>query len=231
TVVGVDGTVYGIQSGKLFAMGVTPQLSVSDPVITEGTGGATFATFTVSLNYPRTVTGTNAITVNYTTANDTAGPDDYTPTSGTLTFLPSNIDGANPNYPTGVGETSKTITVQINPDALDEFDETFFLNLSAANGATIVDPQGQAAIIDDDAAPSLTINDVSVNEGNVGTTGAAFTVSLSAASGKTITVNYATADGTATIDNNDYRALNDSLTFAPGETSKTVTVSVNGDTA
>jgi hypothetical protein len=232
TVVGVDGTVYGIQIGKLFAMGVTPQLSVSDPVITEGTGGTTFATFTVTLNYPRTVTGTNAITVHYATADGTAvAGSDYTATSGTLTFLPSNIDGANPNYPTGVGETSKTITVPINPDALDEFDETFVLNLSDATGADILDGTGQATIVDDDGPPSLAINDISINEGDAGTTAATFTVSLSAASGKTITVNYATADGTATTADNDYQGLSGSLTFAPGETSKTVTVSVNGDTA
>ena len=88
-----------------------------------------------------------------------------------------------------------------------------------------------ATIVDDDAAPSLAINDISVNEGDAGTTAAAFTVSLSADSGKTVTVNYATADGTATTGNNDYQSLSGSLTFAPGDTSKTVTVLVNGDTA
>src|SRR5262249_24835910 len=119
---------------------------------------------------------------------------------------------------------------QINPDALDEFDETFFLNLSGATGATILDSQGQATIVDDDAAPGLTINDVSVNEGDAGTTAATFTVSLSAASGKTVTVMYATADATATTGDNDYQNLSGSLTFAPGEASKTVTVLVNGDT-
>ena len=55
------------------------------------------------------------------------------------------------------------------------------------------------------------------------------TVALNAASGKTVSVNWATADGTANAPA-DYTADNGSLTFAPGETSKSVTVSVNGDT-
>jgi Calx-beta domain/FG-GAP-like repeat len=77
--------------------------------------------------------------------------------------------------------------------------------------------------------PSLSINDVSVTEGNAGTTNANFTVTLSAASTTAVTVNYATADQTATAPG-DYTATNGTLTFAPGETTKPVTVLVNGDT-
>src|SRR5262249_11090799 len=54
-------------------------------------------------------------------------------------------------------------------------------------------------------------------------------VTLSAASGQTVTVHYATANGTATTSNNDYTATSGTLTFAPGETSKTVSVTVRGD--
>jgi len=54
-------------------------------------------------------------------------------------------------------------------------------------------------------------------------------VSLSAASDKTISINYATANGSATTANNDYAATWGTLTFAPGETTKTITVQVNGD--
>jgi len=69
---------------------------------------------------------------------------------------------------------------------------------------------------------------VTISEGNTGTVAAQFTVTLSAASTQTVTVAYATADGTATA-GSDYQAASGTLTFAPGETSKTVTVLVNGD--
>src|SRR5262245_50319814 len=70
--------------------------------------------------------------------------------------------------------------------------------------------------------PTLSINDVSVTEGNDGTTSAVFTVTLSRASSQTVTVNYATADGSATTANNDYMAASGTLTFAPGQTSQTI---------
>jgi hypothetical protein len=77
--------------------------------------------------------------------------------------------------------------------------------------------------------PSLSINDVSVNEGQIGTTNAVFTVTISAASTQTVTVNFSTANGTATA-GSDYVAQSGVLTFTPGQTSKTITVLVNGDT-
>ena len=76
--------------------------------------------------------------------------------------------------------------------------------------------------------PRSTISNVSVTEGNTGTKTASFTVTLSAASGQTVTVNYATANGTATA-GSDYVATTGTLTFAPGVTSQPVAVTVNGD--
>ena len=76
--------------------------------------------------------------------------------------------------------------------------------------------------------PVLSVDDVSVTEGDSGTTDAVFTVSLSAASALSVTANFATADGTAAAPG-DYQAAGGSLTFAPGETAKTVTVKVKGD--
>ena len=79
--------------------------------------------------------------------------------------------------------------------------------------------------------PTLSIGDVSVVEGNSGTTPAVFVVTLSAASDQPITVDYATADGTATAANNDYQPTSGTLTFAPSTITQTITVLVNGDTA
>ena len=84
-------------------------------------------------------------------------------------------------------------------------------------------------ITNDDGAPGLSVNDVTVTEGDSGTTNATFTVTLAPASGQNVSVNYATADGTATAPA-DYAATSGTLTFAPGQTTKTVTVPVVGDT-
>src|SRR5439155_691403 len=75
-----------------------------------------------------------------------------------------------------------------------------------------------------------TINDVAANEGNSGTTPFTFTVTLSNPSYQTVTVQYSTADGTATTADNDYVAAGGTVTFAPGTTTQAVTVTVNGDT-
>jgi hypothetical protein len=190
-------------------------LSVNDASVTEGNAGTTTATFTVTLS---AVSG-SAVTVDFATANGTAtvADGDYGATSGTLTFA--------------AGETSKTITVDVNGDTKFEANETFFVNLSNAMGATITDGQGQGTINNDDAMPSISINDVAVTEGNAGTTPATFMVTLSAVSGVTTTVNYATSDGTA-AGGSDYVAIGSTvLTFNPGETVKTITVNVIGDTA
>ncbi len=72
--------------------------------------------------------------------------------------------------------------------------ETFFVNLSTAVNATIADNQGQGTITDDDPTPSLSIDDVTADEG-AGTM--TFTISLSAVSGQAVSVDYTTTDGTA----------------------------------
>ncbi len=191
---------------------VPPSLSVNDVTVTEGGNGATsLANFKVSLS----AVSSKTITVSYATANSSAvAPGDYTATSGTLTFAP--------------GKTSKTIAVTVNGDATDENNETFFVNLSNASNATIADAQGVGTITDDDAPPTLSISDVTIVEGSGTNPLARFTVSLSAASGKTVTVSYATADGTA-LANSDYVAKSGTLTFNPGQTSKVVAVTVLGD--
>ena len=189
----------------------SPTLSINDVTVAEGNTSTINATFTVTLS---AVSG-QAITVNYATADISAiQPSDYTTSIGTITFAP--------------GETSKTITVSVKGDALDEVSETFNVTLASPTNSTIADGTGIGTITDDDASPTLSINDVTVAEGNTGAVNATFTVTMSAVSGQAITVNYATADISA-IQPSDYTTSIGTITFAPGETSKTITVSVKGD--
>lgn len=194
---------------------VSPPLSISigDVQIAEGNSGTTQAVLTVTLSEASSET----VTLDYSTADGTAlAGSDYEAASGTLTFAP--------------GETSKTITVNVLSDTVVEPNETFVVNLSNATGATIADGQGVVTITNDDVSlPSLTISDVTKKEGNRRTTSFGFTVTLSEPASVPVTVNFATADGTATAASGDYVAKSGSLTFNPGETAKTITVKVNGD--
>ncbi len=189
-----------------------PEITINDVTVTESNSGTVNATFTVSL----AAASAQTVTVDFATADGTAtAPADYQTNNGALTFNP--------------GDLTKTITVLVNGDTLDEAAETFFVNLSNASNAVLLDNQGQGTISDNDPAPSLSINDVSVAEGDSGTGSLTLTVNLSTASGQTVTVNYATADNTATA-GSDYQATSGTLTFNPSETSKTISVAVNGDT-
>ncbi|MEB2233544.1 putative Ig domain-containing protein [Xanthomonas campestris pv. campestris] len=192
-----------------------PTLSINDVSVNEGNAGTSNATFTVSLSQPA---GAGGVSFDIATADGsaTAGVD-YVASSLTGQTIPA-------------GSSSATFTVLVNGDTLSEPNETFFVNVSNVSGAGVSDAQGQGTIVNDDALPSLSIDDVSVNEGNSGTTTATFTVTLSAASGQTVSVNYASADGTATA-GSDYVARSGTLTFAPGTTAQGVAITVNGDTA
>ena len=120
------------------------------------------------------------------------------------------------------------MTVNGTGDTTVEPNETFAVNLSAPSGATLFDWQGVGTILNDDG-PVLRISDVSQAEGHAGTTAFPFTVTLSPASTGPVTVKYATANGTA-LAGSDYTATSGTLTFTPGQTSKTVTVNGLGDT-
>ena len=190
-----------------------PAISITDKTQLEGNSGSANFDFAVTLSNPSDQT----ITVNYATVDGTATqPSDYTSTSGTLTFMP--------------GDLSKTVNVSVNGDNVFEPDETFTVHLSTVMNATIADADGAGIIQNDEAARTLSIDDVSHAEGNSGTTTFAFTVTLSGQSSQTVTVDFATANGTATA-GSDYVSNSGTLTFAPLETTKTINVSVNGDLA
>src|SRR5216117_1768124 len=105
-----------------------------------------------------------------------------------------------------------------------------FGQTNCSGQAFTITPSGSQPSVIVSAPPTIAINDVTVTEGNGGTTNAIFSVTLSAASSQTITVDFATADDTATVADNDYVAASGTVTFAPGVTSQPVTVTVNGDT-
>jgi hypothetical protein len=123
------------------------------------------------------------------------------------------------------------VTIRIKGDTLDEEDEKFTLMLTSSNFSTIVDGTGVANIIDNDPPPSITIAPDPIRaEGDSGTTAFVFDVSLSAPSAKPISVLANTANGTATLLDNDYQAISSlPVNFVPGQTTKQVTVLVNGD--
>ena len=152
-------------------------------------------------------------TVNYNTADLTAtAGSDYIPQIASISFYPN--------------ETSKDAIVDVIGDTTDEFDETFKVAFSAMGFS----PNATGTILNDDSPPTLSINDVAAAEGNSGTTQFSFTASLSQPSGKPITFDYATADGTATVADNDYQSASGNALIPAGQGSAEIDVAVNGDT-
>jgi hypothetical protein len=210
----------GIGVGTIKNDDAQPTITIKDVTVTEGNTGITPAVFTVELSNP----SSEDITVNYSTSDGTAKAEDGDYTAIATTELVFTA-----------GETSKTITVDVQGDTKFESNETFNVNLSdPTTGVTIAKNIGVATITDDDKQPTINISDATIfedSEGNSDTKDAVFTVTLSNASGQIVTVNYNTSDGTATSADNDYIAISaNSLTFAPGETSKEITVAIKGDT-
>jgi hypothetical protein len=103
-----------------------------------------------------------------------------------------------------------------------------FITVTATDPAGTTSSFSNCALVQAFGVPSLSINDVSQAEGNSGTSNFAFTLSLSAAYSQPVSVNFATADGTATA-GIDYQLNSGTVVFAPGEVSKAVNIAVNGD--
>lgn len=193
--------------------GTAVNLSIENVTIeSEGDEGAANATFTVSLSSAAQET----VTVDFMTASGTATADgDFQPASGTLTFEP--------------GTTSRTISVPIIGDTLDEPDEAFSVTLSNPTNAVVENGAGTGTIVDDDPEPLLEIADVIVDpEGDEGTMNAVFTVMLTAAGSRTVTVEFTTLEGSASA-NEDFEPTSGTLTFDPGELMQTIAIPVIGD--
>ena len=191
-----------------------PSFSVSDAVATEGGN----LVFTISRSVPSSVPHV----ISYTTGHGTAKGPDYYGEASTITILPA--------------DTSQTVSIQTKTDSIYEGPETIrFTLLDVSNAATISDEQGIGTINDANIAPAFGVNDVSVSEGG----DLIFTVMMTVESVSTHEVSFATAQsetypahlstGVFPQAHDDYSVANGTLTFSPGQTSKTVTVSTTDD--
>lgn len=129
------------------------------------------------------------------------------------------------------GETVKRFSIPVLAEAVSRTEglETFFVTATPANSSLSAPLTRQVTIVDAVPKPAVSVSDIAVNEGNAGTTPATFTLTLSSAYPKAVTVAYATRDGSATVANNDYQAASGVVTFLPGQTMQTVSVNVVGD--
>lgn len=207
----LSGTASGVSILKNITAPL-PCLSVNDVTVTEGDGGSINLDFVITLSQASSET----VRVNYSLVNETAtkGPD-FANLSNRLAFAP--------------GETTKTISVPVFGDTLDEVDETFLLQLASPSLATISDGEGRGTILDNDPLPSISINDISNNEASLLRN---FTVTLSAVSGRDVKVDFATANGTAMAGvccTDDYFPTSGTLTIPAGQSSGQISVQVFDD--
>ncbi len=190
----------------------SPRASISVAAVQEGDAGSTPVTVDITLSEAAPA----AASVRYATSNGTArAGEDYSAAQGTLSF--------------SAGATSQSFSLQILGDALDEDDESFTITFSDASGLTLATASATVTIPDDDDPPTVSVADAETTEGNSGTKTLSFAVSLSAPSGRSVSVGYQTADGTATAPA-DYTAASGTVSFSVGSTAQSVDVSINGDT-
>jgi Calx-beta domain/von Willebrand factor type A domain len=190
-----------------------PVLRISDTSQAEDDEDTT-ATLTVTLDRP----ADEPVTVRWQTIAGTADTYDFQSGEGQLTFEP--------------GETSKQVNVTVHGDEAEEPDETFTVRLSEPTGATIEDADGVVTLLNDDSDSPPTdtavrIGDAVVPEGNVGTTPVTLTVTIDEPSTTPVSVYWSTVANTANAA--DFVDQGNDLIFAPGETSKQITVAVVGD--
>jgi hypothetical protein len=173
---------HGLFAEDSFVVTITRSqlaMSIADASVTEVNSGTKAMSFVATLSGPAPAT----VTAHYSTTDGTAvAGADYNSVSGTLTFA--------------AGTTSQTIVVNTLGDATDEDNETLHVVLSAPSGALILDGDGLGTIVDNDTS-SLSINDVSVSEGNSGSVVATFTLSITVPNSRPVSVDFATTDGVA----------------------------------
>ncbi|MEY2409022.1 MAG: large repetitive protein, partial [Verrucomicrobiota bacterium] len=190
---------------------VPPIATVGSVAVVEGNSGYTNAIFPVTLNRPSEQT----VSFSFGTVDGTAtGGVDYLARAGAVVFPP--------------GTVSNFFIVPVVGDCNLELDETFLVQLSDPILVGLASNQAVGTILNDDGPPIVTVEGVTVQEGDTGTTNAVFRLHLSCASGLPISLHYSTADGTATA-GADYIPADGTLTFPAGTMEASVTVEVKGD--
>ena len=197
-----------------------PRLSIADALVKEGNAGKTEVEFKLRLSG----TAAHRIVVRAATKDGSAvSPADYQYKAGTVAFEP--------------GDVEKVLTILVNGDTVVEPNETFFVNVEAGGGTDVVDGSASGTIVNDDEEDDggqvdkrgmLSIADASADEPTTGHATLEFTVTLAPASAGGVTLKWATSDGTATA-GSDYVAVSGPLSFAPGETTKRVSVTLLAD--
>jgi predicted extracellular nuclease len=198
-----------------------PTLNITDVTASEGDAGTVTFTFTVSLS----AASATAVTFSIATADNTA-------TTAGGDYVGRSLD----NQTILAGQTTYSFDVTVNSDDLVEGNETFFVNVTNIVGANAGDTQGMGTITNDDAFGALSINDVSLAEGNADSTAFTFTVTRSGGDDGTVSVTWTlnAPGGAGQADASDFaadQATTGTVEFLDGETSKTITVNVLGDTA
>jgi hypothetical protein len=186
---------------------------IDNVTVTEGDADPTNAVFQVRLSAPSGL----AVSMSFATTNGSATSGlDYQATNGLLTFSP--------------GQTNLSLAIPVWGDQLSESNETFSVWLRDLTNAVTGDLMGLVTVQDNDPLPSLSVQaPIPINEPAGGTTNLAFAVSLSPASGRTVTVKYATSNGSATA-GADFIARSGVLLFSPGTTTQMVDVAIRADT-
>jgi hypothetical protein len=213
----------GELAGGYTVDGLLPTVLPGGGTVMEGDSGTRTMNVGVRLSAPSTQT----VTVQWTTLQLSGstfadGSNDYTPAGGVVTFAP--------------GETSKTVSISVNGDTRDEPDEYVFVSFHSPTNAVVGGffGLGYGVIRDDDPPPVVlpSISAPGVLEGNSGQQTSTVDVTLSEPSGREVTVQWRTLNlaGNGFAEQDDFTAASGVVTFAPGETSKSVPISVHGDT-
>ncbi|PZO83405.1 MAG: hypothetical protein DI626_09035, partial [Micavibrio aeruginosavorus] len=209
--------ISGAQTTPILATGTILNddfgVNIDTATATVGEADGTHAVvFTISAAYAQDVT------ITYRTVSQTAGSSDYTTVTTATVVIPA-------------GQTSVTANIAITNDALyDQGDETFLVEIISARDTSLNNiPVGQATqtvtIVDDESAPTLSINPISAAEGSVMT----FTITASHAADGPITGNWNVLSGTADAADFGGSLPTGTFTIPAGQTSITISVPTSQD--
>ena len=205
-----------VGTATLISRQVPFSASVRDVNVVRSATASTTASFTVALNVAPVAGEQASVVVGTANGSAIAGTDYTAVAPTTVTFA--------------AGEKTKTVTVTVAPKPVSTPTRTFTLSLSAPSANLLIgDASATANLRSTGVAPplpALYVGDAGSLRPGAGSAPVAFTVALGAASTTPVTVAYTTADGTATASGGDYTSTSGSLTFAPGETVKSVPVTV-----